>query len=210
MKKTKFIFSMIVSLILLIGMSNKSNAITISTVGTPSSVDSGSEFSIVIKFDQKVTGFQAYIDYDSSLVTMSAETDDGNLAINPTAGDNRLGVMYAPIGLGISKDTFEIKVKAAEVTEEKIAEFKISDIEISTETSTMGELLDEQNVSVTIKPIAQKPAPEPEQKPTPTNNNTEYNKGSLAKTGESQFILAIIAGLIITTIVIKIKSKKVM
>lgn len=215
MKKTKLIFCIIISLILLIGIFNRSKAITLSTSQTPSSVESESEFSIIIKFDQKVMGFNAYITYDSSLVTMSASSTNPNLTINPTAGDNKLGLAYIVMNPSAAEDTFEIKVKTSSVTEEKVAQFEITEISITRENDTIGEMLDDTNVNVTIKPTVQQPKPTPEPEPTPkpaptNNNNTLYNKGSLAKTGESQFILVIIAGLIITTIVIKIKSKKVM
>lgn len=201
MKKTKFIFIILVALILLMGISNKSNAITISTSGTPSSANSGAEFSIVLKFDEKVTGFNAHISYDSSLVTMSAKSDNPYLSINPSASsEGDLALMYAPIQSDVSEDTFEIKVKATEVTSEKIAKFNVSNIEITTESSTIGETLADTSVSVTIKPVQQKS----------TTGTTKYTGGSLAKTGESEILLAIIGGLMVIAIFVKFKSRKMM
>lgn len=202
MRKIKFIFIILVSLILLMEISNKSDAITISTSGTPSSVNSGSEFSIVLKFDEKVTGFNAHISYDSSLVIMSAETTNTNLSINPTAAEGDLALMYAPIQVGVSEDTFEFKVKATDVTAEKIAQFNVYDIEVITESSSIGESLSDKSVSVTIKPM-QDISSEKEE----TNN--QYTGKNLAKTGENEILLFVIAGLIISAIVVKVKSKKI-
>ena len=201
MRKIKIIFSILVSLILLMGISNKSNAITISTSGTPSSVNSGAEFSIVLKFDEKVTAFNAHISYDSSLVTMSAESTNASLSINPTAGEGDLALMYAPIQVGVSEDTFEIKVKATDVTSEKMAKFNVYDIEAITESNSKGESLSAENVTVTIKPVQEIPDGNEE----PSN---QYTGKNLAKTGENEILLFVIAGLIISAVIVKVKSKK--
>lgn len=220
MRKMKFIFSILVSLILLIGISNKSNASTISTSETPSSVNSGSEFSIVIKFDEKVTGFNAHISYDPSLVTMSAESTNPNLSINPAYKDKKgdMALIYTVMSESAAEDTFEIKVKTADITEQKVAEFKISDIKVVVPTSVDGEELANTNVNVTIKPIQQISDGKEETsegkeetsdgKEEPSSSN-QYN-GVLAKTGENQVVLAIVVGLIFIAIISKIKAKKIM
>ncbi len=203
MRKIKIIFSILVSLILLIGISNKSNAITISTSGTPSSVDSGSEFSIILKFDEKVMGFNAHISYDPSLVTMSAESTNPNLSINPTYAEGDLALIYTVMQESAAEDTFEIKVKAADITEQKVAQFEISKIEIATASSMIGETLNDSNVSVTIKPVQEIP----DGKEEPSN---QYTGNNLAKTGENEILLFVIAGLIISAIIVKLKSKKIL
>ncbi|MBP3502043.1 MAG: hypothetical protein J6K42_00970 [Clostridia bacterium] len=206
MKSIKSIFTIIVSIIILLGISSKSKAITLSTAETPASVESESEFSIVLKFDEKVTGFNAHIAYDPDLFTISSETDDPNLSINPAAskkGD--LAMVYAPFSSTISQDTFKIKVKVANVTAEKTAKFTISNIDIVAQSSTIGETLDNKDMSITIKPV--------EETPKVNENkieNTQYKGKELAKTGESELILLVVVVLIISAIVIRIKSKKVM
>lgn len=206
MRKIKIIFTIIVSIILLLGILNQSKAVTLSTTETPSSVNSESEFSIILKFDEKVTGFFAHISYDPNLVTLSAETDDDALELNSAAAnEGDCAITYAPSTLGDSQDTFKIKVKAANVTSEKIAHFIISNIEINTESSTRGKTLENKSISVTIKPV--------EEAPKVNENkieNTQYKGKELAKTGESELILLAVIALIISAIVIRIKSKKVM
>lgn len=212
MRRVKFIFSILISLILLIRISNTADAITISTSETPSSVNSESEFSIIIKCDEKVTGLNAYISYDPNLVTMSAETTDPNMSINPTAGEGELALMYAPIQDGISKDTFEIKVKAKGVTAETIAQFKISDIKLITELNGTRESLPDKSVSVTINKQTTEQTSKPTTTPTTeeTSQPNQYPGKKIAKTGENEILLIIISALIVSAIVMRIKYKNIM
>lgn len=135
-------------MIILVAMSVKSSAVTLSTSETPSTVNSGSEFSIVLKFDEKITAVNAHILYDKDLVTMSADNSQG-LQIKPDYSDGDLALIYSTFNA--TENTFKITAKAAEVTEEKVAEFKVTDLQLVTESSAT-ESLDSQTFKVTIKP----------------------------------------------------------
>lgn len=148
MKKSKLIFSLLIAMIILVAMSVKSSAVTLSTSETPSTVDSGSEFSIVLKFDEKITAVNAHILYDKDLVTMSADNSQG-IAIKPEYSEGDLALIYSTFSA--TDNEFKITAKAAEVTEEKVAEFKVTDLQLATETSA-AESLDSQTFKVTIKP----------------------------------------------------------
>ncbi len=204
MRKIKIIFTILVSLILLLGISNKSNAVTLSTSLTPSSVNSESEFTIALKFDEKIKKLTAYITYDPSLVTMTTETTDENVLINPSVDEGCLALMYSPIEEGISDDTFEVKVRANQVTTEKVAQFNVKNIKAVAESGTKEELSDE-GFSVTIKPLQEIPEIT-DKKEEPSN---QYTGNNLARAGENEILLFVIAGLIISAIVVKVKSKKI-
>ena len=148
-------------------------------------------------------GFNAHISYDPSLVTMSAESTNPNLSINPTYAEGDLALIYTVMQESAAEDTFEIKVKAADITEQKVAQFEISKIEIATASSMIGETLNDSNVSVTIKPVQEIP----DGKEEPSN---QYTGNNLAKTGENEILLFVIAGLIISAIIVKLKSKKIL
>lgn len=148
MKKSKLIFSLLIAMIILVAMSVKSSAVTLSTSETPSTVNSGSEFSIVLKFDEKITAVNAHILYDKELVTMSADNSQG-IAIKPEYSEGDLALIYSTFSA--TDNVFKITAKAADVTEEKVAEFKVTDLQLATETSA-AESLDSQTFKVTIKP----------------------------------------------------------
>lgn len=148
MKRSKLIFSLLIAMIILVAMSVKSNAVTLSTSETPSTVNSGSEFSIVLKFDEKITAVNAHILYDKDLVTMSADNNQG-LQIKTDYSDGDLALIYSTFNA--TENTFKITAKAAEVTEEKVAEFKVTDLQLVTESSAT-ESLESKTFKVTIKP----------------------------------------------------------
>lgn len=154
MKKSKLIFSLLISMIILVAMSVKSSAVTLSTSETPSTVNSGSEFSIVLKFDEKITGMNAHIYYDTDLVTMSADNNQ-NIEMNPEYKDKNgtksLSLIYSKSTA--EEKTFRINGKVAEVTEEKVVEFTIKSLEVSTETAA-AERLNDETFKITIKPVA--------------------------------------------------------
>lgn len=195
MKKSKLIFSLLIAMIILVAMSVKSSAVTLSTSETPSTVNSGSEFSIVLKFDEKITAVNAHILYDKDLVTMSASNSQG-IAIEPEYSEGDLALIYSTFNA--TDNTFKITAKAANVTEEKVAEFKVTDLQLTTETSE--ESLNSQTFKVTIKPTVS-----PVDTPVDT---TVTNKKQLAKTGERSIILLIIGAIAIVAVVTGIKTKK--
>lgn len=206
MKKVKFIFSILVSFIMLIGISSKSYALNVSTSETPLSVDSESEFTITIKLDEKVNSFFAYISYDPELVVMSGESDDKNLNISPEVKKKgNLAMAYKPEDGKTSTDTFKIKVKAKECTTEKIAKFEIYNIEYT--SSNQAEALKNVNMNITIKPTKKEDTPVIEDKKEEPNN--QYADKELAKAGESSVILFIIGALIISAVILKRKSERI-
>ena len=156
MKKARVIFYLIVSLVLLFAMTCKSSAMTISSSSTPNTVDSGAEFYITLKLDEPVTSFNAHINYDSDLFTISDKAETANTTINPTYAKGDASFLYTALDGKTTLDTFKIKVKAAEVTEEKSATFTVSNMEAVTTTAPNGERLDKMTFSVSIKPTEKK------------------------------------------------------
>lgn len=151
MKKTKIIFSILISIIMLVSMASVSKAVTASIAETPTSVTSGSEFILTIKFDEAVNQMNAHLEYDDSLISIVGASEPSNLNVSGYGTTtNVASIVYTNMDTTTKADTFKIKVKATDVTEDKVAKFKIKDFAVVLAEDNSDKILDNVEFSVTI------------------------------------------------------------
>ena len=150
--KSKIIYTVLMALAMLFALSVKSWAVTM----TPSDVtaESGKEFEIEFKFSDKISGFNAYMTYNDDLISsLSSGTDE--LTVVEYEGEGTATAIYVHMSTEPTIDTLKIKAKASEVTEEKVAEIKLSSLQL-TAKDVPSQNLDNDTVKVTIKPASKK------------------------------------------------------
>ena len=150
MKKKKIFLSLILGIIAMIALSIQSKAVTLTTSETPTTVYSGQKFKIVMSFDEEVFSASGYLGYDSSLVTLK-KPEDSKVDISPEYSKNVLAWIYAPNENATTK-RIEVDATAANVDEEKVVEFKTSDVVYNSGKDQSEGTIADQTFKVTIKP----------------------------------------------------------
>lgn len=150
MKRKKIFFSLILGIIAMIALSMQSNAATLTTSETPTTVYSGQKFKIVMSFDEEVFSASGYLGYDSSLVTLK-KPENSKVEISPEYSKNVLAWIYAP-NENVTTKRIEVDATAANVEEEKVVEFKTSDVVYNSGKDQSEGTIADQTFKVTIKP----------------------------------------------------------
>lgn len=150
MKKKKIFLSLILGIIAMIALSIQSKAATLTTSETPTTVYSGQKFKIVMSFDEEVFSASGYLGYDSSLVTLK-KPENSKVEISPEYSKNVLAWIYAP-NENVTTKRIEVDATAANVDEEKVVEFKTSDVVYNSGKDQSEGTIADQTFKVTIKP----------------------------------------------------------
>ena len=148
MKKTKLMLSILIAGILLFAMSVTAKAATLTTSETPSSVESGSNFKVVLKADEKLAGIQGHILWDSDLITMTGKGTEGVL-ITPDYADKEGAFIYQ--NFSPTLDTVELEMKAGTVTEDTVVELSLKNLKLTTDNNP-AQKIDDKTITITIKP----------------------------------------------------------
>ncbi|MBO5349511.1 MAG: Ig-like domain-containing protein [Clostridia bacterium] len=145
-KKSILIFAIIIIAILTM---TKSEALTISTTETPTTVTAGQNFQIKMKFDKNLIVANGYIDYDSDLI--SIEDSSADLAVAGKYTKGTASWIYEKNGDTVGINEIVINATAKNVTKETVAKIVIADT-ATVQADGTEETLENIPLNITINP----------------------------------------------------------